>query len=280
VHRRFEGWYYKQQAAECLALIPALHAENGVKTASLQIVTEAGGVTLPFPPEKLTIDRRGPFLRLGENRFGPKGLHLAVREDGMELAGDLRFTSPARLRYDIMGPFAFLPMECRHSVFSMRHGVSGALRMNGRLLNFDGGTGYAEGDRGRSFPKRYLWTQCSFEEGSLMLSVADIPFAGGCFTGMIGFVYRNGREKRIATYLGARPIRLGSGLAVVRQGAYTFSAEFISGRDTHLRAPQQGEMTRLIRESLCCRVRYRFCRGEDVLLDFVSDRASFENEYE
>jgi predicted RNA-binding protein (virulence factor B family) len=41
---------------------------------------------------------------------------------------------------------------------------------------------------------------------------------------MIGFVYRNSREKRIATT--RRPaISLGSGQAVVRQGAYTFSAE-------------------------------------------------------
>ena len=164
-------------------------------------------------------------------------------------------------------------------MFSMRHGVSGSLQLNGRLLDFNGGTGYTEGDRGNSFPKRYLWTQCSFPEGSLMLSVADIPFAGGRFTGVIGFVYRNGREKRIATYLGARPVQLQNGLAAVRQGAYTLSAEFISGRDTHLHAPVAGEMTRLIRESLCCRVHYRFLRGKTVLLDFVSDRGSFENEY-
>jgi hypothetical protein len=279
MHQSFEGWYYKQQAAESLALIPAFHAENGVRTASLQVVTEEGGITLPFSSEMLTVDRRGPFLRLGENRFGPEGVHLAVRADGVDLSGDLRYTEPARPRYDIMGPFSLLPMECRHSVFSMRHGVSGTLRLNGRVLDFDGGTGYIEGDRGRSFPKRYLWTQCSFPEGALMLSVADIPFAGGCFTGLIGFVYRNGREVRIATYLGARPVQLQSGLAVVRQGAYMLSAEFLDGRDTHLRAPVAGEMTRLIRESLCCRVRYRFLRGETVLLDFVSDRASFENEY-
>lgn len=279
MHRRFEGWYFKQEAAASLALIPALHAGSGVLTASLQVVTEEGAVCLPFPPGSLTVDRRGPHIRLGENRFGPEGLHLAVHADGMDLSGDLRYTAPARPRSDIMGPFSFLPMECRHSVFSMRHGVSGTLRLNGRLLDFNGGTGYIEGDRGRSFPRRYLWTQCSFPDGTLMLSAADIPFAGLRFTGVIGFVYLNGREKRITTYLGARPARLKSGLAVVRQGAYTLSAEFLDGRDAHLSAPRQGEMTRLIRESLCCRVRYRFCRGETVLLDFVSDRASFENEY-
>ena len=106
MQQRFEGWYYKQEAAESLALIPALHAENGVQSASLQVVTEEGGVTLPFPPAMLTVDRRGPFLRLGENRFGPEGLHLAVCADGIDLFGDLRYTSPARPRCDIMGPFS------------------------------------------------------------------------------------------------------------------------------------------------------------------------------
>lgn len=52
--------------------------------------------------------------------------------------------------------------------------------------SFQNGWGYWEGDQGRSFPKEYAWTQCRLPNGSLMLSMADIPIAGVHFTGIIG----------------------------------------------------------------------------------------------
>jgi hypothetical protein len=91
-----------------------------------------------------------------------------------------------------MGPFRFVPlMECRHSVLSMSHSLSGSLRLNGKSVCFNGGVGYIEGDRGHSFPRRYIWTQCNWREESpcsLMLSAADIPFAAGTSAGIIGVV--------------------------------------------------------------------------------------------
>lgn len=51
-------------------------------------------------------------------------------------------------------------------------------RVNGREYSFRSAWGYWEGDRGRSFPREYVWTQCCFRGGSLMLSVADIPLPG------------------------------------------------------------------------------------------------------
>lgn len=76
-------------------------------------------------------------------------------------------------------PFKYVPfMECRHSVWSMRHSVSGTVYINGQEYSFQNAWGYWEGDRGHSFPKEYLWTQCCFDGGSLMLSVAEIPIAG------------------------------------------------------------------------------------------------------
>ncbi len=46
-----------------------------------------------------------------------------------------------------------------------------------------------------------------------------------------------------------------------------------------LSAPVSGAMIRNIHESLSCRVYYHLCKGDEVILDFISDRASFENEY-
>lgn len=41
-----------------------------------------------------------------------------------------------------------------------------------------------------------------------MLSVADIPMAGIHFTGIIGAILWMGKEYRIATYLGARVVKI------------------------------------------------------------------------
>ena len=79
--------------------------------------------------------------------------------------------------------------------------------INGQKYYFRNAWGYWEGDCGRSFPKEYVWTQCFFNDGALMLSVADIPMAGIRFTGIIGVVLWRGKEYRIATYLGAKVVK-------------------------------------------------------------------------
>ncbi|MGN0978195.1 MAG: hypothetical protein ACI4PH_09090 [Faecousia sp.] len=59
---------------------------------------------------------------------------------------------------------------------------------------FQDAIGYMEGDRGYSFPRKYAWTQCSFPDGALMLSIADIPVGGFHFTGVIGIVLLQGKN--------------------------------------------------------------------------------------
>ena len=76
-------------------------------------------------------------------------------------------------------------MQCRHGVVSMGHTVHGRVTVDGQTHVFGGGSGYAEKDSGRSFPKSYLWLQCNdfTPPCALMLSIAHIPFLGGAFTG-------------------------------------------------------------------------------------------------
>ncbi len=130
-----------------------------------------------------------------------------------------------------------------------------------------------------SFPKRYIWTQCCFENGSLMLSVADIPILGFHFTGIIGVILLNGKEYRIATYLGARIKRIGKNAVTVKQGAYEFTAELLNKNAHPLFAPTNGDMSRTIHESASCKAHYRFLHKNNVLCDFISEKASFEFEY-
>ena len=108
---------------------------------------------------------------------------IHIYTDSLDAEGMIRFGRMSPIRYDIMGPFRYIPfMECRHSVFSMQHTVNGRLRINGVDYIFQDGTGYIEGDRGYSFPKHYAWTQYGFNGGSLMLSVAEIPLGPASFT--------------------------------------------------------------------------------------------------
>ena len=179
-----------------------------------------------------------------------------------------------------MGPFKFEPiMQCRHSVYSMKHRIDGQLTVNGELFDFQNGNGYIEGDSGISFPKEYIWTQCSFENGSLMLSVADIPFLGFYFTGIIGVVMLKGKEYRIATYLGAEIKEITENSVTVRQGDYLLTAKLIEKKAHPLYAPNKGKMSRTIHESASCTASYAFSYKCNKLCEFTSNRASFEFEY-
>lgn len=170
-------------------------------------------------------------------------------------------------------------VECRHSVWSMRHSVAGDVFINEQKYSFQNAGGYWEGDKGRSFPKKYLWTQCFFEDGSLMLSVADIPMAGFHFTGITGVIAWRGKEYRIATYLGAKAARIENRMVRVIQGGLELEAGQLEASGRPLKAPARGDMVRTIHESASCRAFYRFRKKGHTLFDFETDRASFEFEY-
>ena len=214
----FYGWYFKCQSdMQTLAVIPAVHRTGRKRSCSVQIITEKQSWTVSLPGD--AFQKRGKAIAVGKNWFGKKGIRLEVCAPGLEVEGKLVFGDLFPLKYDIMGPFSLVPfLECRHSVWSMKHRVWGKVVVNGETYSFDGAEGYWEGDRGRSFPREYVWTQCSFPGGALMLSVADIPMAGFHFRGIIGVVVLDGREYRLATYLGARTSEIGNGTVKVTQG--------------------------------------------------------------
>ena len=286
MHRYFEGWYFKQQGAQgTVALIPAMHTDDrGNHSASIQIITDDSACCVEVPWDAFRADRHRMRIIAAGSLFCADGIKLDIRTDELIAQGSVSFGPLSPIRYDIMGPFRYVPfMECIHSVFSMAHKVDGRLTINGKEYVFGNDLGYMEGDRGRSFPKRYAWTQYTWRKESfcsLMLSVADIPFLGMCFTGVIGIVLLGGREYRLATYLGAKAEHAGDGEIVIRQGKYTLFAKRLEGNSMMLHAPVLGSMTRLIREAPSCRVHYRFIKDGEILLDTTADHAGFEYEYD
>ena len=217
---------------------------------------------------------------LGKNRFGKNGIRVNIDNPSLRVKGKLDFGAITPIKYDIMGPFALVPfMECRHYVYSMRHTVNGRVVINGKNYVFENALGYWEGDSGNSFPKDYLWTQCLFNGGSLMLSVANIPFGLFDFTGIIGVVYYNKKEYRFATYLGAYIRELRDGKVRIKQGNMELEAGLLEKTGKALNAPVLGSMIRTIHESTSCKAYYKFRIKGKTVFSFKTDRASFEYEY-
>ncbi len=157
-----------------LALIPG-RANGG---AFIQVVTAERAYNIPYDLD--AYQKSGcAEVQIGNSRFLRSGAELNIQTERLFLTGSLQYHNPTPIAYDIMGPFRYLPMECRHSVVSMDHELEGvdAERQGDRLY---GRQGIHRGRPGRSFPDRYVWVQCNcFDEPcSVMASVARIPFAG------------------------------------------------------------------------------------------------------
>ena len=241
-----------------------------------------------------------------KNLFWQDGICLKIETSEVNVKGRLTFEELTPLKYDIMGPFVWIPfMECRHMVWSMHHRVNGKLCINGQEYIFENACGYWEGDKGRSFPKEYAWTHCFFNEmtevdivkndlkemesvtnikksfeNSIMLSVADIPLARWHFTGMIGVVLWKGKEYRFATYLGAKVRQNSNGKLHIVQGNMELEAQLLKKRGQALKAPTNGSMQRTIYESAVCKAFYCFRIDGEEIFAFETNRASFEWQYD
>lgn len=275
----FCGWYYRCQSDDqTLAIIPSFHKTKKRNFCTIQLITDTHAFHTQFPFGDF--QEADGQIRIGKNRFGKAGISLDIHTPELHIAGSARFGAFTPIKYDIMGPFKFVPfMQCRHSVYSMYHRVDGEIRVNGVPYVFQNAVGYVEGDRGHSFPKEYAWTQCSFPNGALMLSVADIPLGCLHFTGVIGIVLLHGKEYRLATYLGAKAVKIKDGEIIVQQGRLRLTVRQLDSPGYPLQAPVGGAMARTIHEHPSCKVYYRFEDNGVTLLELEAPNAAFEYEY-
>ena len=264
----FEGWYFKHQKGDdTVAFIPG-RAESG---AFIQLISKEGA--RQFEISNLTL--RNGMIRADQCWFSGQGCHIALPG----VRGEIAYGPFAPLGSDIMGPFRFFPMECRHGVLSMAHTLQGSITMDGHLHSFDGGLGYAEKDSGTSFPRAYLWIQCSDfpKPCSLMASIAHIPFCGGSFRGCICAILYQGREYRLATYRGVRIQAFTPRHICLSQGGLLLELDIVPSHPGHpLRAPQRGKMSGTIRESCNVHLRTRLWKRGKAIFDLQSDHAAYE----
>ena len=275
MRNQFEGWYYKHQAKEnTIAFIPGRAQDH----AFIQVVTDNRAYNIRYPLS--VYQTQGKMLRVGGSTFSDTGVSLEIEHPELRLAGDIQYSGLSPIRGDIMGPFRFFPMECRHGIISMKHALQGRVFLNGEKYDFTDGVGYIESDSGRSFPNGYTWVQCSnfVEDCSIMAAVARIPFYGLKFWGCICIVHLNGREYRLATYNGGKILTCKPGRIELIRGKYHLTVTVNPKNGHKLPAPRFGRMEHIIQECLSCHAEFRFAEGNRVLFTGKSNQASYECE--
>lgn len=208
----FEGWYFKfvdEKNDLIVILIPGI-SNFSEKMAFLQYIihnkSKRYSGFLKYDMEKFKIDK--PFKLEFEHGNISKN-HIKLSFENIKIDLHLKnFTNLKNTFFSpsIMGFFEYLKMPCYHDIVSLNHEVIGEIAIDDEIIQFNG-NGYIEGDRGKNFPKYYIWAQCNnFEnkKDSLFLSVADISTPLFKFLGHIAIYHYEGVEYRFASYLGSK----------------------------------------------------------------------------
>lgn len=264
----FEGWYFNHQKnGDSISFIPG-HTGD---TAFIQVI--ANSCSRQYDVPELTIVNG--VIHAGNSTFSRKGCKI----DLPGVKGQVRYQGLTPLKSDIMGPFQYLPMQCRHGVISMHHHLQGSIILDGIRHNFNDGKGYIELDSGISFPRSYLWMQCNDFRipCSIMISLAHIPICGYGFTGCICALIYKGHEYRFATYHGVRIVVYQENHICLLQGRYFLEVDLLPCSEGYpLSSPVKGKMSGTIRESNNARVRVRFYHNGKQIFDLSSNHALYE----
>ena len=264
----FEGWYYKivdETEKYALAVIPGIALSPSHSHAFIQVLMSHNSTAhyFSFPTTEFSTAKNTFQLNIGESSFSLSHLKLNVSSGSQNLIADLTFSGiqgwPVRLLSPgVMGWYRFVPnMECYHGVLSFDHLIHGEFTINGNSINMTGGRGYIEKDWGASMPAAWIWMQTNHfnEQGiSLFGSVAKIPWFGSYFTGYIFGLYFQGQIYQFTTYSGAKITHLNVTEKIIsirlEDRRYTLDIEAKREIGVDLPAPQLGEMTSKVNESL------------------------------
>ena len=207
------------------------------------------------------------------------GSHIAfdVNQPDISMKGEISLGNLYPLKHKVMGPFAYLPMECRHEIYSMRHDIKGDIELNGKHISFDDGIGYIEGDSGTNFPKRYVWYNSVNKEVTVTFAIASIPLFGFIhFTGILCFIKTEDKEYSLCTYNGAKLKKIDDNEIIINKGKCSFALSFDNKEGHLLKAPMKGNMDRYIKENLSVPTSYKFTYKDKPLLEVNDPISSLE----
>ncbi len=214
----FEGWYFKlidQSRKTVIALIPGIAIGKNKQDSHcfIQFIDAASGKTeyFQFLFEEFSSNIDTFDVSIGVNHFSDSEINVNLNNGKTTIYGQLQFSYITKypksfLHPGIMGPFSFIPgMECYHGIVNISHTINGNLIINGNKIEMTGGEGYIEKDWGKSFPQSWIWLQANHfanSKATFMFSVADIPWLGSSFIGLISFLKTDNGFYNFSTYNG------------------------------------------------------------------------------
>lgn len=216
----FEGWYFKivdEKEENVYGIIPGI-AMGKNKSDSHSFIQVINGKSheskyYKYPADSFSYSKNRFEVVIDENFFSLNRLKLSVGSENEKIKGELVFDNlkpwpSSALSPGTMGWYSFVPfMECYHGCLSMNHNIEGSLTINDNEVSFSGGKGYMEKDWGKSFPSSWIWAQSNHfdrEGTSIMVSIANIPWLGGHFTGFIVGLLLEAKFYKFTTYTGAK----------------------------------------------------------------------------
>lgn len=277
----FEGWYFKHQTQDqTISFIPGIHlSKKGKAFSFIQIITNEKSYFIKYPYNSFYASKKDLYIRIGNNVFSKNGITININTPELEVKGKVYYGKLTPIKYDIMGPFSLMAkMQCNHGIISLRHSISGSFKVGDVLFNLKNGVSYIEKDWGSSFPQDYIWLQCNDfkDQTSIVISVAHIPFCGISFRGLIAIVYYKGKEYRFATYNGGKVLYADEHQLLIKRGPYVLKVDVDKGNGHPLKAPELGDMSRIIHERSACPAVFKFYDGDKKVFVKHSKNASFE----
>mgnify|MGYP001085551553 CR=1 FL=1 len=289
----FEGWYYRLVSADhlhSLALIPGF--QRGEKDEGfLQVLMQGWerGMWLSYPMAEMAFTDRPFEVRAGKNVFSLEHIHLSVdsprRIRGQVKIKNARTYSVTLASPGIMGWYRYVPkMECYHAVVIMDAELDGEIQIQGQSIDFTGGRLYVEKDWGASFPSAWIWVQSNqFKQTgtSFMLSIADIPWRSSSFEGFLAYLQTPEKLYRFTTYTGAKIVHWEEDSKAIHltleDSKYCLSIRIIRSGGGELRAPQNGSMNRILKETIAGKVDlWLEKRNGERIVSCTGDPAGFE----
>lgn len=267
----FEGWYFRllqPKTGHNIALIPGI-IKSSMEGASHSFIQILNGKSqsfnyIRFPYVSFIASNKEFKFAIDNNIFSLNKLELNIHSSEIDIRGSLQFYSiktwpDTFINPGSMGFYNYIPfMQCYSQVCALSGRIKGSLFINGKELNFDGGTMYIEKNWGKSFPNSWIWIHCSsFKVNSLTLtcSIAHIPFLFGSFRGfLIGMYYKDEFYK--FTTINRSRINIEKSyqdvLITAHSKKYSLTLKAHSSKDEFLtiNGPRDNKMIPLVEESL------------------------------
>ena len=291
----FEGWYYKMVTGNeqnVFSFIPGISLNPQDPHSFIQFINGITGETryIRYDKGDFRYSRKRLEVHIADSCFTDTKANINIEKEDFKIRGELLFHGlqkfpSSTMSPGIMGWYSFVPfMECKHSVVSMNHCIYGELSINDQVFSFNHGKGYIEKDWGTSFPSAWIWLQSNNFNNptvSVMLSVAKIPWFGSYFMGFISFLHLNGETYLFTTYnnstLTLKKYDDDFINIDIRNKQHLLQLEIERKRDGELVAPERGQMTRMIKESVDSVVRVSlFDQNNYLLFSKTGRRAGLE----